>query len=250
MVRNGLIAMATAALLLAQPADATEFGNMSAAERADFHAAIREYLLENPEVLMEALAILEDREAEAEAAAALEMVTNNADEIFDDGHSFVGGNPEGDITVVEFIDYRCGFCRRAHPEVAELVSTDGNIRTVTKEFPILGPESIEASRFAISTLQNLGPAAYQSVNEALISRRGEYSRDALARLATDLDLDGEIIVAGMDAPAVTAVIEENRALAQRLQITGTPTFVVGDRMLRGYLPLAAMRVVVEEQRQQ
>ncbi|MEL6643415.1 MAG: DsbA family protein [Pseudomonadota bacterium] len=250
MIRKTLLATATTALLMTGPAGAVDFGNLSAAERADFHAAIREYLLENPEVLMEAIAILEEREAAAEAAAAMSMVSDNADAIFNDGHSFVGGNPEGDLTVVEFIDYRCGYCRRAHPEVAELVSTDGNIRTITKEFPILGPESIEASRFAISTLQNVGPDAYKAVNDALITRRGDYSRDALARLASDLDLDGDMIVAGMDAAEVTAVIEENRALAQRLQITGTPTFVIGDRMLRGYLPLAGMRQVVAQERQE
>ncbi|MEO0701901.1 MAG: DsbA family protein [Pseudomonadota bacterium] len=248
MIRTLTLAAAAAAVLATAPAQAIEFGNMSEAERADFHAAIREYLLENPEVLMEAIAVLEAREAEEAEAAALTMVGDNADAIFNDGHSFVGGNPEGDLTVVEFVDYRCGFCRRAHPEVAELVSSDGNIRTITKEFPILGDESVEASRFAISTLQNAGPEAYKKVSDALITRRGDFSRDALARLAGDLDLDSDTIIAGMDAEAVDAVIAENRALAQRLQISGTPTFVIGDQMVRGYLPLDGMRQVVAEER--
>ncbi|MEO1452753.1 MAG: DsbA family protein [Pseudomonadota bacterium] len=248
MIRTLTLAAAAAAVLATAPAQAIEFGNMSEAERADFHAAIREYLLENPEVLMEAIAVLEAREAEEAEAAALTMVGDNADAIFNDGHSFVGGNPEGDLTVVEFVDYRCGFCRRAHPEVAELVSSDGNIRTITKEFPILGDESVEASRFAISTLQNAGPEAYKMVSDALITRRGDFSRDALARLAGDLDLDSDTIIAGMDAEAVDAVIAENRALAQRLQISGTPTFVIGDQMVRGYLPLDGMRQVVAEER--
>lgn len=250
MIRRLTLTAVTAAFLAASPAQAVEFGNMSDAERADFHAAIREYLLENPEVLMEAIAVLEAREAEEAEAAALTMVSDNADAIFNDGHSFVGGNPDGDVTVVEFVDYRCGFCRRAHPEVSELVASDGNIRTITKEFPILGDESVEASRFAISTLQNAGPEAYKRVNDALIEKRGDFSRRSLARLANSLDLDSDAIIAGMDAEAVDSVITENRALAQRLQITGTPTFVVGEQMVRGYLPLDGMRQVVAEARGQ
>ena len=248
MLRRLILSTTTAALMSTTAAQANDFGDMSQAERAAFHEAIREYLLENPEVLMEAIAVLEAREAEAAEAAALTMVSDNADALFKDEHSFIGGNTDGDITVVEFIDYRCSFCRRAHPEVSELVSSDGNIRMLTKEFPILGAESVEASRFAISTLQNIGPEAYVAVNEALITRRGDFTRASLERLATSLDLDGEAILAGMDAPEVDDVISKNRALAQALQISGTPTFVVGEQMVRGYMPIDGMRQIVSEER--
>lgn len=249
MLRKLTITAATA-LALAGPAAALDLDAMSDSERAAFGAAVRDYLLENPQVLMEAIAVLEEQQAAEAATAELTMVSDNADAIFNDGHSFIGGNPEGDVTVVEFIDYRCSFCRRAHPEMDELVESDGNIRKIVKEFPILGPESVEASRFAISALQVAGPEAYEAVNDALMARRGSFERGALERMGTDLGLDGAAIVAGMDAPAVTAVIEENRALAQRLQIGGTPTFVVGERMVRGYLPLEEMRGTVAEVRAQ
>ncbi|MEM9972978.1 MAG: DsbA family protein [Pseudomonadota bacterium] len=245
-----LMMTAALALALATPASALDLEAMSDAERAAFGEAVREYLLENPQVLMEAIAVLEEQQAADAATAELTMVSENADAIFNDGHSFIGGNPEGDVTVVEFIDYRCSFCRRAHPEMDELVESDGKIRKIVKEFPILGPDSVEASRFAIATLQTEGPDAYAAVNDALMVRRGSFDRGALERMGTDLGLDGAAIVAKMDAPAVTAVIEENRALAQRLQIGGTPTFVVGERMVRGYLPLDEMRGAVAEVRAQ
>ena len=236
----------TAALLTAMsaPVGALDLDAMSAKERDAFGAAVREYLLTNPEVLMEAIGVLEEREAEMAQRTERSMVAANSDAIFNDDHSYVGGNPDGDVVMVEFIDYRCSFCRRAHPEIHQLVNTDGNIRKIIKEFPILGDESVNASRFAISTLRNAGPEAYALVNDALIIRRGDFSERGLARLAEELGLDADTIIEGMDDPEVDEIIAANRALAQQLQITGTPTFVVGDQLVRGYVPLEGMREVV------
>lgn len=247
MIRHALMTAAAAALL-AGPATALDLENMTAAEEQAFGEAVRGYLLENPEILIEIIDLLEARQAAEAEGADQNMIAANAEEIFNDGHSYVGGNPDGDVVMVEFIDYRCSFCRRAHPEVHELVNTDGNIRKIIKEFPILGPESVEASRFAISTLRVEGPEAYARVNDALIERRGDFSRRGLERLARDMDLDARRIIAEMDSPEVTEVIDENRALAQRLQISGTPTFVVGDQFIRGYVPLDGMRQVVSQVR--
>ena len=227
---------------------ALDLSAMTAAEKEAFGAAVRDYLLENPKVLREAITALQEVE-EAEASAADEdLVAMNSAAIFEDGHSFVGGNPEGDVTLVEFIDYRCSFCRRAHPEVSELVESDGNIRKVVKEFPILGPESVEASRFAIAVLQVAGDAAYARMNDTLIAHRGAFTREAMAGIAEEQGLDATAILARMDAPEVTDVIRANHALAEKLQITGTPTFVLGTTMLRGYVPLEGMRAVVSDER--
>ncbi len=234
---------------LASPAAAFDVSAMSDTERATFRAEIRAYLLENPEVLSEAIDVLQKRQAEAAAKGDLELVKANADDIFKDGYSFVGGNPEGSLTVVEFIDYRCGYCRKAHAEVQELVASDGDIRYVVKEFPILGDQSVIASRFAIATLQVAGDEAYEKVNAGFYeSFRGDVTKETLIAFATDLGLDSEAIVARMDAPEVTKVIEENHLLAQRMQISGTPTFVMGGQMLRGYAPLDTMRAIVKEER--
>lgn len=243
-----LPAAALLALGLAVPAHAFDLSDMSAAERESFRGEVRAYLMENPEVLMEAIAVLEQRQADAQAASDQTLVQVNAADLFDDPSSWTGGAAEGDITLVEFVDYRCGYCRKAHDEVAQLVQSDGNIRFILKEFPILGEESVLASRFAIATLQLSGDAAYKQVHDALITFRGSIDKGSLRRLAESQNLDAEAILGRMNAPEVETVIAENRALAQRLQISGTPTFVLGDRMLRGYAPLDAMRDMVAEAR--
>ncbi|TCM84716.1 DsbA family protein [Rhodovulum steppense] len=244
-----LPAAALLSLGLALPAQAFDLAAMSEAERELFRAEVRSYLMENPEVLMEAIGVLEQRQAEAQTANDEALVRVNAAEIFEDGHSWVGGNPEGDITLVEFVDYRCGYCRRAHDDVAELVSSDGNIRLVMKEFPILGDQSVLSARFAVATLQIAGPDAYEKAHDALITFRGNVTEDSLKDLAATLGIDGAAILARMTAPEVDAVLAANQSLAQRMQISGTPTFIVGPQMLRGYMPLDGMRRIVSEIRE-
>ncbi|CUH80585.1 Protein-disulfide isomerase [Tritonibacter multivorans] len=232
--------------LLATPLAAFDIDSMNSAERDAFGQAVRSYLLENPEVIMEAVAVLEQRQAAAEAARDDALVETYLAELQNDGYSWVGGNPEGDITVVEFMDYRCGYCRRAVPEIAKLLEKDGNIRLVVKEFPILGEASMTASRFAIATKNIAGDAAYKAVHDALLAFSGEPTDVALRRLAKGLDLDGDAILAGMNAPEVTEAITRTRALAQQLSISGTPSFVVDTELLRGYLPADAMLDMVKE----
>lgn len=232
----------------AAPAAAFDIGAMSDAEREAFRAEIRDYLFENPEVLMEAFGILEQRQAQAQASADAELIVAHADAIFDDGVSWVGGNPDGDVTLVEFIDYRCSYCRRAHDEVNQLVDMDGNIRFVVKEFPILGPESLASSRFAIATRNVAGDDAYKAVHEALIRMRGPANDATLGRIAEEAGLDPAPILAEMNSDAVTGELRANRALAEALAINGTPTFVLEDQMLRGYVPLDQMLLILEDAR--
>jgi protein-disulfide isomerase len=237
------------ASLTALPAQALDLEDMSQPEREAFRAEIRSYLLDNPEVIMEAVAVLEQRQAEAQAQNDVELVQANSEALFNDGHSWVGGNPEGDITLVEFMDYKCGYCKRAFPEVNDLLEFDGNIKLIVKEFPILGEQSVLASRFAIATLQTLGDEAYEQIHDALMVFSGDITQTALNRMAEGFGLDSAAIEAQMDSDAVTTVIAENRALAQRLNISGTPSFVMNDQMLRGYLPLDEMQRVAAEIRE-
>jgi protein-disulfide isomerase len=239
---------AALALMLASPAAALDPATMTDAERTAFRAEVRAYLLDNPEVLSEAIAVLEQRQQAAEAANDASLLQVNADAIFKDANSWVGGNPEGNITIVEFTDYRCGYCRKAHDEVAELVKSDGNIRFVVKEFPILGEQSVLSSRFAIAVRQLNGDAAYKQAHDALITLRGDATPESLGRLATELGLDAAAITARMDTPEVSAVIDANHALGERMQISGTPTFVIDQTLVRGYVPLDGMRRIVEGQR--
>ena len=232
-------------LALATPAVAFDIEEMTAEERDIFRSEIRDYLLENPEVLMEAIAVLEQRRAEEAALAELKMLENNRDAIYNDGFSFVGGNPEGDVTIVEFLDYRCGYCKRAHPLVKELLATDGGIRYIVKEFPILGEESELASRYAIATKMLAGDEAYAELHDKLMEWSGPVNAGALGRISSDISIDHAAIVAHMNSDEVTEIIATNRALAQRLQIQGTPSFVMGDAFVRGFVELPQMRSMVE-----
>ncbi|GGX46915.1 DSBA oxidoreductase [Tateyamaria omphalii] len=242
------LAAASFAMAIAMPAQALDLSQMTDEERQIFREEVRAYLMDNPQVIMDAVQVLEQRQAAAQAQADLSLVSDNAEDIFNDGFSFVGGNPDGDITLVEFLDYRCGFCKRAHGEVAKLLETDGNIRLIVKEFPILGEQSLLASRFTIATKQVAGSEAYKSISDAMMEMSGDVSMRTLRRMASTFGLDAEAIEAHMDSEAVTDEIRRTRALAQRLQITGTPTFVLQDELLRGFLPFDEMLALVDEKR--
>ena len=243
MIRSlcGTIACVAATAL---PLSAFEIDSMTDQERAVFQSEIRAYLLENPEIIMEAVQVLEERRNQAALLAEQQMLEDNRDEIFDDGFSWVGGNPDGDVTIVEFLDYKCGFCKRAFPEVEALMNSDDNIRFIIKEYPILGPESELGSRYAIATKMVEGDESYKSVHDLLMKLGGTLNDAALTRVSKDLGLDHDAIVARMNDDEVTEIITRNRALAQRLQVQGTPTFLFGDNFVRGYVELDQMQRIV------
>lgn len=229
---------------LASPVVALDLDAMTDAERTAFGAEVRAYLLENPEVMQEAFEVLQLREQQAQVANDVELVQTHSEALFNDRHSYVGGNPTGDITIVEFMDYRCSYCKRAFPEVEALLAADSNIRFIVKEFPILGEQSVLASRFAVATQLVAGDEAYRSVHDTLMEFRGDITQASMTRLAELLELDAEAIIAQMDSDEVTSIIAKNRQLGQDLAITGTPTFVIGDQMVRGYIPIDAMEELV------
>ena len=215
---------------------------------AEFGEQVRSYLLQNPEVIFEAVAAFEQRSAQAQADMDRAILDANVEALFNDPNSWVGGNPEGDIALVEFLDYRCGFCKRAHDELLELLEADSGIRLIVKEFPILGPESELASRFAIATLRLGGDDMYQQVNDTLIRHDGPVTPEYLDELAQVLGLEFDAVVAEMESEAVSTILAENRALAQRLQISGTPTFVMETEMIRGYVEADVLLELAESLR--
>ncbi|MCK0143452.1 DsbA family protein [Aliiroseovarius sp. F20344] len=235
-------------LATALPASALDLGALSEDERNAFRDEVRAYLLDNPEVLMEAFAILEQRQAEAQVQQDKDLVTVNADDIFNDGFSHVAGNPDGDYTIVEFVDYQCGYCRKAYEVLQDLLEEDGNIRLILKEFPILSEASLISARFAISAQQNFGEEAYAKLHDELIAVRGTVTEERLIEIANELGLDGSAIVAGMSSPEVDKVLKANRDLGKRLQITGTPAFVMQNTLARGYMELEQMEYMVSQGR--
>lgn len=232
-------------LLSATPVMAFDIESMSDAEEAAFGDAVREYLMANPEVLIESINELEKRRMAESAKNDDQLVAANRESIFEDGHSWVGGNPDGDLTMVEFIDYRCGVCRRFNDEVKDIVAKDGNIRLILKEFPILGQDSDNSSRFAVAVKQIAGDEAYMKAHDELIALRGAATLEALQGIAEKIGVDGEEVVNLMNTESVSSVLRENMQLAERMAIKGTPTFVIGDQLLRG-VPADGLTAAVKE----
>lgn len=235
-------------LALSAPAMAFDISAMTDDEKAAFGEAVRDYLMENPQVLIESINVLENRQAQDAAQTDLQLVEANSDALFDDGHSWVGGNPDGDLTMVEFIDYRCGVCRQFNAEVHDAVEEDGNIRLILKEFPILGEESVLSSRFAISVHQIAGDEAYKKAHDALMALRAPATDESLRGIAEEIGVDADAIMAHMDTDAVNTVLQKNHELGQTMAIQGTPTFVIGDQMLRG-VPRAGVAQTIAQIRE-
>ena len=234
--------------LMATQSFALDLSKISAAERALLQEEIRLYLLENPEIIMEAVEVLRKKEQQAAIQSDFELVKKNKKAIFEDGFSFIGGNPNGDITLVEFVDYRCGYCKKAHNEVEKLLSTDGNIRFMIKEFPILGEDSLVLSKFALAVKIVHGDEMYKLVHDTLIKMKSQPSDKAFGQIMRNLNLDANLIENAMESNEVNGMIAYTRTLAERLKISGTPTFVMNDELIRGYVPFDALINIVENKR--
>ena len=234
--------------LLATQSFALDLSKMSAAERALLQEEIRLYLLENPEIIMEAVEVLRKKEQQAAIQSDFELVKKHKKAIFEDGFSFIGGNPNGDITLVEFVDYRCGYCKKAHNEVEKLLSTDRNIRFVIKEFPILGDDSLVLSKFALAVKIVHGDEMYMLVHDILIKMKSPPSEKAFDQIMFNLNLDADRVESKMESNEINGMIAYTRTLAERLKISGTPTFVMNDELIRGYVPFDALINIVDNKR--
>jgi protein-disulfide isomerase len=232
---------------LAQEQSSPAQTDMSDAEREALRIEIRAYLLEHPEVLMEAIQILEARRNADALNADAELVAAHREQLFNDPNSWVGGNPDGDVTLVEFLDHRCGYCKRAHPELEELLERDPNVRLVVKEFPILGPDSVAAGRMATAA-NMIDPAKYGDLNDALMTYNGQLNEAAAYRVAASIGYDIAELKRVAASAEVEAQIQDNYELAKALGVRGTPSFVLGDRIIRGYLPVDDMLAAVAEAR--
>ena len=206
---------------------------------------VRDYLLENPELLIEVQQALQAKRDAEEAEQARLAIERRHDEIFSDPEAPVAGNPDGAIVLVEFFDYRCGYCRRVKPTLETLLAENDDLRLVYKEFPILGPESTTAARAALaSRAQGL----YEPFHWALLGSDGAFDLDHILDVARSVGLDDERLARDMEDPAIDALIERNYALAGELGIRGTPGFVIGKRLIRGALPLARFRAAIADAR--
>lgn len=214
--------------------------NPGAATGAPSGDAIRSYLLTNPGVIVEAIGVYEQQQKIAEAEADGQLVVDNAEELFNDGFSIVRGNPEGDLTVVEFSDYNCGYCKRAHGEVEKFMEADGNVRLIIKELPILGEGSILAARAALASRAQQDSELYPAFNDALMTHRGSHDEASVMKVAEEVGLDVDTLKKDMESEVVRDQINRTYALARTLKINGTPAFIIGNEVVRGYIPADRM----------
>lgn len=215
------------------------------AGQKDFNQKVRDYLVSHPEVLMEAASVFERRSKQRQVASRRQTLVSYKRIIREPRGLPVWGNPKGDVTVVEFFDYRCPYCKRSLDQLRQLVSADANLRIVFKEFPILGPESVLASQMAIASSAQ---GKYLEMHKALMSHRGRLTGKTLMAVARGVGLDMERLQRDMKKPRVRAVITEARKLAERLAISGTPAFIIGDEVVPGFVDLVTLKTLVLQAR--
>ena len=221
---------------------------LSAEQRKAVTDLIRETLLKNPEIIQDALIELERRNTVAQAEAQRSAVAAEKARITDPATSVIIGNPEGDITLVEFMDYNCGFCKRAMEDVTALTKADPKLRVVLKDFPILGPDSVEASRVAVAAKNQLQGQKYFDFHNKLMSVKGKVNAAKALEVAKEAGADVERLKKDMDAPATRAAIEDTVALGDRLGLTGTPAIILGDEIVFGAVGQAALKQKIDSVR--
>ena len=239
-----LIAAAGAIALtsLASHAASAQTQQFGATQRSEIERIVREYLIANPEVLQEAMAELEKRQASAELAKHQAAVKQYSDLIFNSPRQVVVGNAKGDVTMVEFFDYNCGYCKRAMEDMMALIKADSNLRVVLKEFPVLGPGSVEAAQVATAVrMQDKTGAKYLEFHQRLLSGRGQVTKSTALVAAKDVGLDVARIEKDMNSAEAKASIDESFKLAEALGLNGTPSYVIGSNVVIGAVGLPALK---------
>ena len=207
--------------------------------------AIENTINNNPEIIIKALENYQKKMETEQRNNQKKALESSKEMLENDGYSLVIGNPDGDVTVIAFKDYRCGYCKRAWPSLQELVNTDDNVKVILKEMPILGPKSTLASQYGLASAEQGKYAAYY---DALMNHRGAWTEEGLKSLAKSLDIDTDKLVKDAASEKVRQSIQKNLQLAQTLGVTGTPAFVVNGQLLPGAVPLAELQKLIKEAR--
>lgn len=231
------LALVLTAAFSAAPAQAS--ANLT---KPDVIQIVEEYIRANPEVILQSV---DEYQRTGASKRQEEALKTHRDQLFRDARAPVLGPDDADVTIVEFFDYNCGYCKRAYPTIKEVLAQDKKIRLVFKELPILGPTSETASRFALAAHAQ---GKYHDFHERLMTNKVPVNEDVLIQIATDLKLDLNKLRADAEGTEVMMQIERNRALAQQMAINGTPAFVIGNRVAPGAIPKAEILKMIEETR--
>jgi protein-disulfide isomerase len=207
---------------------------------------IHDYLVAHPEVLMDAIKAAADKDKADKVAHTEETIRSHHSELYNDPDSQIGGNPKGDATVVEFFDYRCPYCKQMQPLIEGLLKTDRNLRIVYKEFPILGDASTYASKMALAARMQ---GKYDVFHRVMMDTKGTIDDKVVDRVAAAVGIDVAKAKAAMGAPTIEAIIKKDYALADALDINGTPSFIIAGKLYPGALSLAELKKAIADARQ-
>lgn len=212
---------------------------------ADFAAEAKAYILQNPETIEEAFRLRDKQQRIALLGEERALLEDKQEELFGDPDVPSAGNPTGDIILVEFFDYNCPYCRQAAPIIKELLKADAGIKILYREWPILGPGSRFAAEAALASRRQ---GMYESLHEALMSHSGAIDENSTLEIAAQLGIDLVQLRQDMEDPEIEAALDRNFQLAQDLRITGTPTFVLQDAMIRGFVELPQLQAAIAQAR--
>lgn len=235
------------ALSAANESARAEDGAFSARQKQEIEDVVREYLRANPEVLVDAIQALQAKREVMERERVKASLASLRAELENDPSSPAAGNARGDVTVVEFFDYRCAFCKRALPVILDLLKADGKIRYVFREYPILGEDSKMAARAALAAWR-LDRGKYMPFHAALMGSKGELDEARILDIAAKIGLKPARISTAMKDQGIEKILNRNYELALALGISGTPAFIIGDHLAPGLMSLEAMKKAVEEER--
>ncbi|MXQ12429.1 DsbA family protein [Microvirga makkahensis] len=205
---------------------------------------VKDYLLKNPEVLTEVIGELEKRQAQAQQAAQASAVQETKQTLLNAPHSYVAGNPSGDITLVEFFDYNCGYCKKALADVQTLMKSDPKLRVVLKDFPVLGPDSVEASRVALAVKNQLQGQKLFDYHAKVMETRGRVNGERAMAVAKEMGVDMAKLQKDMEGAEIRNALQENMALGDKLSLTGTPAFIIGETVIPGAVGIEPLKQLI------
>jgi protein-disulfide isomerase len=238
-----------AALMLSAGVMSGHAQSISDAQRGEIEKIIRDYLVSHPEVLQDAIAALEKRQASEEAEKHQAAVKDNAEALFNSSRHVTVGNPQGDVTFVEFFDYNCGYCKKAMVDMLELMKSDSKLKVVLKEFPVLGPGSVEAARVAVAVrMQDKTGKKYLDFHQKLLTGRGQADKARALAAAKEAGLDVARIERDMASDEVRQSLEESLKLAEKLGLNGTPSYVIGSNVVVGAVGHDALKEKINSAR--
>jgi protein-disulfide isomerase len=241
--RYAVAVLVMLAAAVALPARADE--PLTPEQKAAVEQVIHDYLMANPKLMIQVLEAARDKMKQDKADDARQAITSKRDELVRDPTSPVGGNPKGDVTIVEFFDYSCPFCKQVEPQIDALLKADPKIRIVYKEFPVLGEGSVYASTMALAAQKQ---GKYAAFHDAMIATKGHATEEMVLKVAADVGIDIAKAKTMMKAPEIDEILKRNYALAESLEINGTPAFVVGNVLVPGATTVEHLKQLVADAR--